>query len=74
MFLAVAVIGIFPRKPCYDGATTFAEKTLGSGGRFWLVSHILSYQHTKTGGTDHTGSYFVRGERPGPSHSLESPF
>lgn len=49
MFLAVAVIGIFPRKPCYDGATTFAEKTLGSGGRFWLVSHILSYQHTKTG-------------------------
>lgn len=48
-FLVVAVIGIFPRKPCYDGATTSAEKTLGSGGRFWLVSHILSYQHTKTG-------------------------
>lgn len=48
MLLAVAVTGIFPRKPCYD-ATTFAEKTLGSGGRFWLVSHILSYQHTKTG-------------------------
>lgn len=48
MFLSASVIGIFPTKPCYD-ATTFAEKTLGTGGRFWLVSHILSYQHTKTG-------------------------
>lgn len=49
MCLAVAVIGILPRKPCYDGATTFAEKTLGSGGSFWFVSHLLPYQHTKTG-------------------------
>lgn len=37
MCLTVAVIGILPRKPCYDGATTFAEKTLGSGSRVWLV-------------------------------------
>lgn len=49
MFLAVAVIGILPRKPCYDGAPTLAEETLGSWGRFWLVSHILPYQYTKTG-------------------------
>lgn len=49
MCLAAAVIGILPTKPCYDGATTSAEKTLGSGGRFWLVPHLFSYQHTKTG-------------------------
>lgn len=49
MCLTVAVIGILPRKPCYDGATTFAEKTLGSGGRVWLVPHLFSYQHSKAG-------------------------
>lgn len=40
--------------------------------RFWLREALSCVK--STGGTDHTGSYSVGSERPGPSHPLESPF
>lgn len=49
MFWTVAVTGISPRKPCYDGAAAVTEEALGAGSSLRTVSHLLSHQHTQTG-------------------------
>lgn len=60
MCWTVTVTGVSPGKPCYDGATAVAEKALGAGSSLRTVSHLLSHQHTKTGGANYTRPHALR--------------